>query len=247
MNWNGKHKNDILGSIASCRETIAAAKQRGMSSPDAAWLLERVDPEENKAALINLVVPMEQWADALPDKERNNWLIWAMVTHPIEVRQWMGYAPEWSMVPAAVQKDYARALRIMPDGCLPEVYFVPATPRQSDIEKAEPITLDSGTHIKQGIKLASVTYALLPDGWYKVHYPRLPSRSAVNRAIRLFLLGVLVGRTITSTTELMVYEMHGIKSWRMQGNGEIIDGIAKRAGDTLFHLLLEPEMEGKET
>jgi hypothetical protein len=51
----------------------------------------------------------------------------------------------------------------------------------------------------------------------------------------LYLLGVIVGRTITTTNDLMVYEMMGIKSWLLSESG-----VAQHAGDVLFHLLVEP-------
>ena len=242
MNWNGKHKNDVLGSISSCRETIAAAKQRGSSSPEAAWLLKLVDPEENKAALISLVASMDQWVGSLDGVEREKWLLWAMIKHPIEVRQWMGHKPDWTMMPADVSKDYKNVVRLTHWGGLPHVYLVPREPRESDKEKIGTVMLESG-YAMTGVRLATMTYVQYNGLWYKVYYPKLPSKSAVTRAIRLFLLGVLVGRTITSTTDLIVYELIGIKSWMLYGNGgELVNGIARHAGDTLFHLLLEPEL-----
>ena len=244
MNWNGKAKNDVLGSISSCRETIAAAKQRGSSSPEAAWLLKQVDPEENKAALISLVSSMDQWVSSLPERDKEGWLLWAMTKRPIEVRQWMGYAPDWTMLPADVSKDYKNTVRLGSSGLLPNLYLLPKEPRESDKERAGKIVLpENGLVFTTGIELSTVTYVQWEKRWYKVYYPKLPSKSAVTRAIRLFLLGVLVGRTITSTTDLIVYELIGIKSWMLYGNGgELVNGIARHAGDTLFHLLLEPEL-----
>jgi len=238
MNWNGKHKNDVLGSIASCRETIATTKQRGSSSPGAAWLLERVDPEENKSALISLVSSMDQWVGSLSERDREGWLLWAMTKHPI----WMGYAPDWSMMPAAVSKDYKNVVRFTHGGGLPVVYLVPGEPRKSDADRVGPILVGPLNWPMDGVELATMTYVQHNGLWYKVYYPKLPSKSAVTRAIRLFLLGVLVGRTITSTTDLKVYELTGIKSWMLYGNGDMVNGIARHAGDTLFHLLLEPEL-----
>jgi hypothetical protein len=235
MNWNGKKKNETLGNISSCRESIAAAKQRGSVSPEAEWLLKQVDPEENKAALISLVAPLTFWADALPEEVRETWLLWAM-GHRTEIREWMGYAPDWSMIPAAVSKQRKNIVRLAHMGRLPSAYLVPAEPRNKD---AGPITLDNGMSM-QGIKLTTVTYVLWEEQWYKVYYPKMPSKSAISRAIRLFLLGILVNRIITSATDLMVYEMAGIKSWMLYGT--LANGIARHAGDTLFHLLIEPEM-----
>jgi len=50
----------------------------------------------------------------------------------------------------------------------------------------------------------------------------------------------LVGRTLTSTTDLMMYELSGIKTWTSYGGAR--EGIAPHAGDTFFHLLVEPEL-----
>ena len=241
MNWNGKHKNDVLGSLASCRETIAATEQRGLSSPEAEWLLEPANYDENRTAIISLVTSLDQWADSLPDVERETWLIWAMTNHPIEVRLWMGYKPDWTMMPAAVCKGDKVPVRLAHPGRLPSVYLIPREPR--DTRVVGPIILDNGMRMT-GKKMATVTYVLHNSVWHKVHYPKLPSRSAVTRAARLFLLGILVGRIITSTTDLKMYELSGIKSWMLYGDLE--NGIAKFAGDALFHLLVEPEMERME-
>ena len=240
MNWNGKHKNDVLGSLASCRETIAATKQRGMSSPEAGWLLKNAGPSENKAAIISLVASLDQWVNSLPEAERETWLIWAMTNHPIEVRQWMGYKPDWTMMPAAVCKNPRGLVRLAHKGRLPSLYLLPKEPRDCDATYLKPVLLENGMTMT-GVELATVTYVRHKGVWHKVHYPKLPSKSAVIRAIRLFLLGSLVGRTITSTTDLKMYELSGIKSWMLYGDLE--NGIAKHAGDALFHLLVEPELE----
>ena len=237
MNWNGKHKNDILGNLASCRESIAVTKQRGSSSPEAAWLLEQVNPGDNKTALICLVAPLTQWADALPETERETWLLWAMGNRSEYIRDWMGYAPDWTMIPAAAKRE--NLVRLAHVGRLPSAYLVPGEPRSKDA--VGPITLDNGVPM-EGIKLATVTYVMWDEQWHKVFYPKLPSKSAISRAIRLYLLGILVGRTITTTNDLMVYELTGIKSWMLYG--PLVNGIAQHAGDALFHLLVEPETGG---
>ena len=103
MNWNGKQRNGVLGNVSACREAISTAKQRGSVSEEASWLLNPVDPES--AALISLVVPLNQWTEALPDTDRKDWLLWAMKEYPIEVRLWMGYKSDWSMMPAAVRAE----------------------------------------------------------------------------------------------------------------------------------------------
>jgi len=232
MNWNGKHKNDVLGSLSACREQIASTKWRGSSSVAASWLLAQVDPERNKGDLVGFVTALSLWAETLPREECEKWLVWAMTNHPIEVRQWMGYAEDWTMMPAAVCKAGKNVVRLAYGGMLPAVYLVPATPRNAD--KISTILLDNGVQM-DGIKLATVTYVKWGEGWYKVYYPKPPSKSAIGRALRLYLLGVIVGRTVTTTNDLMVYEMMGIKSWLLSENG-----IAQHAGDVLFHLLVEP-------
>jgi hypothetical protein len=238
MNWNGTRKNQTLGGIASCRESIATVKQRG-AAIEAEWLLKQVDPEENKSALVSLVVPLTSWANSLPDNERETWLLWAMGHRAEYVRSWLGYAPDWTMVPAAVSDKRENLVRLAHKGRLPSAYLIPAEPRTPD--DIGPITLDNGMQV-DGIKLATVTYAMLNGEWYKVYYPKSPSRSAISRAIRLYLLGILVGRPIASTNELMMYEMVGIKSWMLYGTIE--NGIATHASDTLFHLLVEPGVLG---
>ena len=242
MNWNGKYKNDILGSIASCREQIATVKQRGSSSPGAAWLLNQVNPKENKADLIGLVTPLSLWIATLPRIECEEWLAWAMTNHPIEVRQWMGYAPDWTMMPAAVCKELKNIVRLGYGEKLPAAYLIPSEPRKQDAARIEQITLDNGVQM-DGVKLATVTYVKWGESWYKVYYPKLPSKSAISRAIRLYLLGIIVGRTVTSMNDLMVYEMMGVKSWMLFGNLE--NGIAEHASDALFHLLTEPVLGGE--
>ena len=237
MNWNGKHKNGILGSITACRETIQATKQRGMASEEAGWLLEKVNPEDNQAALISLVAPLTEWTESLPEDERQKWLVWAMTTHPVEIRQWMGYAPDWTMMPADVSRNIKEIVRLAYDGRLPHTYLLPAEPRSKE---AGPIVLDNGLQMI-GVRLTTVTYVKWYDKWYKVYYPKLPSQGAISGAIRLFLLGALLGREVTSTNDLMMYELMGIKSWLLYGT--IGHGVAEQAGDVLFHLLLEPEME----
>ena len=237
MNWNGKHKNGILGSITACRETIQATKQRGTASEGAGWLLEKVNPEDHQAALISLVAPLTEWADSLPDAEREKWLVWAMTTHPRQIRAWMGYAEDWSMMPADVCRNTKEAVRLAYDGRPPHTYLLPAEPRSKE---AGPIVLDNGLEMI-GVRLATVTYVKWYDKWYKVYYPKPPSKSAVSRAIRLWLLGRLLGREITSTNDLLMYELQGVKSWLLYGT--IKNGVAEQAGDVLFHLLLEPEME----
>ena len=239
MNWNGKHKNEIIGSITSCRENIATTKQRGSMSVAASWLLAPVDPEENVAALISLITPIDQWANSLDDRERETWLIWAMTHRPDEIRKWMGYADDWTMMPAAVVKDHEGLVRLAQPGRLPFAYLTPNSPRKQDAARVGPIRLENGVEVT-GVELATVTYVLREGGWYKVHYPKMPSKSAITRAIRLYLLGVLVGRTLTSTTDLMMYELTGIKTWTSYGGAR--EGIAPHAGDTFFHLLVEPEL-----
>ena len=233
MNWNGKHKNDILGSMASCRESIAQVKQRG-SSPGAEWLLEKVDPKST--ALICLVAPLTQWIDALPETERETWLLWAMGNRSEYIRDWLGYDSDWTMIPA-VCKGSEKLVCLAHVGRLPSTYLVPGEPRSKDA--LGPITLDNGLEM-EGIKLATVTYVVWNEQWYKVHYPKLPSKSAISRAIRLYLLGILVGRTITTANDLAVYEVTGIKSWTSYDT--LVNGIAQHAGDALFHLLVEPEV-----
>jgi hypothetical protein len=234
MNWNGKQRNGILGSIAACRETIQATRQRG-SAPNGGWLLEKVDPEEHSAALISLVVPFTEWANALPDVEREKWLVWAMTKYPVEVRQWMGYSANWTMMPNAVCKRFKEVVRLGPEGRLPSVYLLPGTPKNTSM--VAPIVLETGLEAV-GIQLKTCTYIKWHDEWYKVYYPKLPSKTAVSRAIRLYLMGIILGRTVASTNDLTMYELTGIKNWLLYG--ELTSGIAEHASDTLFHLLLEP-------
>ena len=238
MNWNGKQRNGILGSIAACRETIQATKQRA-SNEGGEWLLERVDPKEHSAALIGLIAPLTIWADALPEIEKEKWLVWAMIHHPIEIRQWMGYAPDWTMLPAACKRS-KEIVRLGPKGRLPNVYLLPSNaPKNANM--AAPIVLETGFETV-GIQLKTCTYIKWydTDEWYKVYYPKLPSKSAVSRAIRLYLMGIILGRTVTSTNDLMMYELVGIKAWLLYG--ALKNGIAEHATDVLFHLLLEPEI-----
>jgi hypothetical protein len=233
LNWNGKQKNGVLGDIQACRETIQATKQRGSMS-DGEWLLEKVDPEENSAALISLVVPLTTWANSLPDVEKEKWLVWAITYHPHRIRQWLGYAEDWSMIPAACQGK--EIVRLGPGGRLPSLYLLPAEPRSKE---AGPVVLDNGLEMI-GQRLATVTYIKWNGEWYKVFYPKLPSQSAVNRAIRLWVISVILARYVGSTNELWMYELVGIKNWLLYD--VIGEGIAKHAGDTLFHLLREPEI-----
>lgn len=240
MNWNGKKRNGVLGGVSACRESVAKTKQRG-SIEGAEWLLEPVDP--NSAALISLIAPLNRWADAVPEDEREKWLVRMMIHRPIEIRQWMGYAEDWTMMPAEVCRKHEEVVRLAHTGKLPGIYLIPATPRQSDAEKVGAIKLDNGWMVN-GVKLATVTYVLMEGEWYKAYSPKLPSQSAVSRAIRLYLLGILLGRTLTSTKELRAYEMGGLKMWMSYGSmGEQDNGLAKHASDTLFHLLTEPEIE----
>ena len=241
MNWNGKKRNGVLGGVSACRESVAKTKRRG-SIEGAEWLLEPVDP--NSAALISLIAPLNYWADAVPEDEREKWLVRMMINRPIEIRQWMGYAPDWTMMPAAVCNKHKEVVRLAQKGKLPGIYLLPATPRQSDAERVGAITLDNGW-VVNGVKLATVTYVFREGEWYKAYSPKLPSDSAVSRAIRLYLLGILLGRTITSAKELKAYEMGGLKMWMSYGMGELENGLAKHANDTLFHLLTEPEIEGQ--
>lgn len=233
MNWNGRQRNGVLGNIMACRETIQATKQRG-SNEGGEWLLQKVDPEANSAAIISLVVPFGTWIDSLPGVELEKWLVWAMTYHAHRIRNWLGYAEDWTMMPADVCRSSEEIVRLGPKGRLPSTYLLPAEPRQKE---AGPIVLDNGLEMI-GVRLATVTYCKWNDKWYKVYYPKLPSQSAISRAVRLYLLSVILGRYIGSANDLMMYELVGLKSWLLYST--IGTGIAQHAGDTLFHLLLEP-------
>lgn len=239
MNWNGKHKNGVLGHILSCREQIATVKQRGSSSDAASWLLEKVDPEQHTAAIISLVSPMTTWADSLSEDERECWLVWAMTTHPGEIKEWMGYAEDWTMMPAEVCKNLDKVVRLAHKGRLPIYYLLPAEPRAQDLEKAARTVVD-GIGARR-IELATVTYIDWGGHWNKVYYPKLPSKSAVSRAIRLYVTGVLVGRTVTSTNDLWVYELTALKNWALY-DGDIARGVSEPAARTLTRLVTEPEI-----
>lgn len=239
MNWNGHAKNNVLGNLAACKESIATTKQRG-SLEGAGWLLEKVDCERNQAAVIGFVSALGYWCDSVPEIEREKWLIKMMIDRPIEIRRWMGYAEDWTMMPADVCSKREEIVRLAQSSKLPGAYLLPATPRKSDAEKVGIIKLDNGWMV-HGVKLATVTYMLNKGEWYKVYYPKLPSKSAVSRAMRLYLLSIMVGRQVNTVKDLLVYEMMGIRRW-MSYDGDIVNGLADHAGHTLFHLLLEPEM-----
>jgi hypothetical protein len=240
MNWNGKHKNGVLGHILSCREQIAATKKNGSSSDAASWLLEKVNPEENTAALISLVSPMTTWAERLPDEDRERWLVWAMTTHPNEIKKWMGYAEDWTMMPAEVCRNVKDVVRLAHKGRLPIYYLLPANPRPQDIENHAVVSVMEGIEARR-IELATVKYIEWNGGWYKIHFPKLPSKSAVSRALRLYALGALVGRTITSTNDLWMYELIAIKGWALY-NGDIVNGVSEPVARTLTRLVTEPEI-----
>jgi len=237
LNWNGKHKNGVLGHIMSCREQIATIKQRGSSSDAASWLLEKVNPENHTAALISLVSPLTTWAENLSDEDRERWLVWAMSTHPIEVRQWMGYAEDWTMMPAEVCRNASKVVRLAHKGRLPIYYLLPAEPRAQDIEKAARTVVDGVGAMR--IELATVTYMDWSGRWNKVYYPKLPSKSAVSRALRLYVLGALLGRMVTTTNDLWMYEMTAIKQWALY-DGDINYGVSEPAARTLTRLVTEP-------
>ena len=237
MNLNGKRKNGTLGEVMACREQMATALSRSYTSDEAAWLRDKVDPEFHNAALISLLVPFSKWIDHQDVDQKEKWLVWALQNKPNEIRGWLGYGDEWTMIPV-VCKGSSKVVRLANKNGLPQLYLVPATPRNGG--EAIEITLPTG-HKVMGLDKKTVTYAQVQGEWYKVFPAKAPSQSAISRAIRLYLLSILVGRSLTSTKDLFVYEMSGIKSWMLYG--EIVgvhETVADRAASALWHLLTEP-------
>lgn len=239
MNLNGKKKNGTLGEVMACREQIAIALSRSYTSDEAAWLRDKVDPEFHNAALISLIVPLSQWIDHQDASQKEKWLVWALKNKPDEIRGWLGYGDDWTMIPA-VCKEEKKVVRLANKNGLPLLYLVPATPRNGG-EPTE-IILPTG-HRVMGLEKKTVTYARIKEEWYKVLVAKVPSQSAISRAIRLYLLSILVGRTLASTKGLFVYEMSGIKTWALYG--EVVgvnEAVVNRAASALWHLLTEPEL-----
>jgi len=239
MNMNGKKKNGALGEVMACREHIATALSRSYTSDEAAWLRDKIDPEFHNAALVSLIVPFGQWIDHQDVDQKERWLVWALKNKPDEIRGWLGYAGDWTMIPA-VCKEEKKVVRLANKNGFPLLYLVPSTPRNG-VEPTE-IVLATG-HKVMGLEKKTVTYAQIKEEWYKVLLAKAPSQSAINRAIRLYLLSVLVGRTLTSTKDLFVYEMSGIKTWALYGEVVgIYEAVVDRAASALWHLLTEPEL-----
>lgn len=239
MNMNGKKRMASLGEVMACREHIAKALSRSYISDEAAWLRDRVDPGFHNAALIGLIVPFSQWINHQHIDQKETWLVWALKQKPDEIRGWLGYGDEWTMIPA-VCKLSKKTVRLANKSGLPQLYLIPATPRNGG-ESTE-ITLPTG-HRVMGLEKKTVTYAQVRGEWYKVLLAKTPSPSAISRAIRLYLLSVLVGRTLTSTKDMFVYEMLGIKSWALYGEAVgVNEMVVDRAASVLWHLLIEPEL-----
>lgn len=237
---NGNAHNRATGKLLACREHIAVVQQRGYLSEEARWLLERIDPEQNAAALISFVTSLADWASTLENDEREKWIVWALKNQPDKAKKWMGYRPEWTMLPAPVAREYKKAHRVYNDNGMPKLYLVPGEPR--DTSQKHIVTLENGdTGI--GVKLATVTYLWFEQGWFKAYLPKRPSESAITRALRLFVTGVLVGRDVFTSNDLMVYEMIAIRDWALYGDGRIVgERLCPEASYALRSLVAKPEM-----
>ena len=229
----------MVGDIKACREGIQRTKQRGHTSDAAAWLLEKIDVEHDQSTLISLIGPIAQWAERLTQDEKDEWLVWAFTHRQEHIRAWLGYAEDWTMLPAPVCKNLENAKRIAHKSGLPCCYLLPGLPQvKAKMNGSTTITLDNGMALP-GIKLRTITYVYYEDRWWKVYKPKQPSVSAVCRAVRLFILSVLAGRLVTTTKDLYKYEVMAIREWLMQGEtSEIVGEVAARA---LYYLVTQPD------
>jgi hypothetical protein len=238
LNWNGDKRNRVIGQVVACRNQIKQKKYWAHEDGEEKKL-EPVDPEENKAAVISLCTEINEWADTLTEEDRQAFLVHAFKHHPRQIRPWLGYKPDWTMMPAAVCKRHNEVVRLAHKSSLPHTYLLPGKPTNPD--EAGPIVLDNGLEMV-GIRKTSAHYVKWKAEWYRVYYPKLPSKSAVNRAIRLYLVGILLGRYVESITELMVYELFGVRDWiLLQDRSQ----MAQESASTLFHLLTEPDIIGQ--
>lgn len=237
MDLNGKARNGILGKILACQEQIAVARQTGHN--DNEWLLKRADPQENQSTLIGFITPLVGWANSLTKEQQETWLVWAMRNRRDAIHSWLGYSKDWTMMPAPC-KGVKNLVRITRKSGLPELYLIPGNPRNP--EAAQQIELANG-YRALGIQLKATTYIQFQEGWYRVYYPKYPSESAINRALRLYVLSALVGRTLNSTKDLWVYEMAGIKTWMLHGFTHTVeDTIKDDAKYALDRLVIDPDL-----
>lgn len=241
MDLNGKATNGVLGKILACREQIARARQTGHTDGNE-WLLKRVTPIENQATLIGFITPLVGWAKSLTKEQREVWLVWAMRNRRDAIHSWLGYNKDWTMMPA-VCKGSKNLVRITRNSGMPELYLIPGNPRNPEL--ATQIELANG-YKALGIELRATTYVQFQEKWYRVYYPKYPSDSAVNRALRLYVLGALVGRILTSTKDLWVYEMAGIKTWALHGFTHTVEDVVKDdAKYALDRLVIDPDLVKK--
>jgi hypothetical protein len=203
--------------------------------------LDKIDVEHDQSTLIGLIEPFAHWAKRITKEEKDTWLAWALQNRGDEIRAWLGYAEDWSMIPAPVLKDLAAAKRLTYKSGLPCCYLLRRNPRVQDkANGSTTIELDNGA-VLPGVKLKTITYVYYEDRWWRVYAPKLPSESAVCRALRLFVLSALTGRTINTTKAMYKYEVMAVREWLFQGvtQPEIVGEVAARA---LYHLVTEPEI-----
>lgn len=249
MNMNGRDTTKCLAELKAARQIIGEKRAAGHRD-GAEWMLKPATGEKYLPMLQGLAMAFDDLTKQLWDKELWAWYAWAY-NHmsPDLLRGRLGYDAGWSMMPAVVLEAPPAQVRRVVDARtqVPFLYLLAKDPQEKDVEIEEYVP--RGLEAKpmspkitlKGVQLKTVEYAVFEEGWFQVHVAQKPSRSALQRAVRLWILSTLVNREVATSKSLLAYEVLGIRKWMVGETGEVLP-TARR---TLTRLVSSPKLAGK--
>lgn len=227
-----KTQGQLVADIVALRTMISRYRELGYTGT-MNWEIDK-----HKWMLITMNNPI---ATHLTENDELPTLWWAWAKNNLEPdfsTELLGYREDWLKVPTG---------RYLTDGFR---YFVPST--------SEPNLNRTLLHWTfEGVEMAafaSTKYQrrIAADGkpashWYKVVDIPYPSQSASIKAARRWLVGLLIGRTVTSTKQCIVGEVEALMRWLLPhsigvgGRVEYDDHVTGDAGRCLSLLVKSQE------
>jgi hypothetical protein len=182
------------------------------------------------------------------------------VVQPQVLRLWMNYPELWE-VPVALRGpgiDYSKIINLgrwtfNPVQTQPRGAIMPNYTMTDNTTVAEATTGPGnvGLYVRGFVQGPNGDGSIILVGWHRAYKKPVPSKTAIERCIRMCVLSRLVGRRLVSSTELLMAEARAFLDWALHkvggdypaGPGELqpVTTLSDAAKKVMRALLLDDE------
>lgn len=189
---------NMIGHVMALRNDVRS--KNGMN--------ERGKPTTTQLLAINL--PLQ---DLVGEYSVDVWYAWVKAEiNPLTLNAWFKYDKDWQM-PAPVRKHK----RQVESNDMTFFLEMTRTP-QGQLETISKGTFGVVTKTAKYVMTENKGGTLTPGVWYKLIKKPYPSKTALSRAMRLWLVSNALGRKIVSTKDLTRAEFMALRQWMYIGD-----------------------------